>query len=312
VTRAPARVALSAALALSAAFASSACSIKKLTIRTTAEVLKDGSTAMESEPDVDVARAAVPSQLKTVEGLLVSAPDDRTLLEMAARGSMEYAFGFLEDDIETLAAANKADAPQRRVAVARAVAMYERAFAHAMRLLQTYDASIRAALDRGGAAWADAVARLPDVALPGLTFGGMALASAVNLGRTDPARLADLPKARAMLERSYAIDPRFYFGGAAMSLGIVCSELGERERAARYFKDAIDASGGGYLLPRVMMARTLLVEEGERGKFKTTLEAALHVPRDAYPRERLANEIARRRAARYLAGIDGMFPERKQ
>lgn len=299
-----------ACLALAALFAP-ACSIKQLTVRTTADVLKEGSRAMESEPDVEVARAAVPSQLKTVEGLLVSAPDNRTLLEMAARGCMEYAFGFLEDDVETLAAARK-DAPQRRAATARAIAMYERAFDHALRLLETFDPDIRAALAQGGSAWDAAVGRLPADSVPGLTFGGMALASALNVGRADPARLADLPKARAMLERSYAIDRRFYFGGAAMTLGIIRAQLGDREGAARYFHDAIDASGGEYLLPRVMMARTLLVAKRDRAGFKATLQAALDAPRDAFPSERLANEIARRRAARYLGGIDGMFPDSRR
>jgi tetratricopeptide (TPR) repeat protein len=285
----------------------SACSIKGLTIRTTGELLKDGSRATESEPDLELARAAVPSQIKTIEGLLVSAPDDRTLLELAAGGCMQFAFGFLEDDVETLAEAKK-DAPERRAATARAIALYDRAFEHAIALLETYDPKVRAALAQGGAAWEAALGKLPPESVGGLTYGGMALASAVNLGRTDPARLADLPKARTMLERAHAIDPRFYFGGAAMTLGIISANLGELERSRRLFDEAAAVEGGQYLLPRVMKARVLLVAKHDRSGFKSELDEVLRRPRDAFPRGRLANEIARRRAARYLESARDLFP----
>lgn len=284
-----------------------ACSIKTLTLNTTAEIMKEGSSAMESEPDLDLARSAVPGQIKTVEGFLVSAPRNRTLLEMAASGCMQYAFGFLEDDVEVLALTRK-DAPERRAATARAIDLYDRALDHSLALLETFDPHIRAAFAEGGAVWEAAVGRLPAESVPGITFGGMALASAVNLGRTDPARLVDLPKARAMLERAHALDPTFYYGGAAMTLGIMTAALGDTKGSRQYFEEAIAVSRGQYLLPSVMRARTLLVATHDRAGFKTALEGILMVPRDAFPRGRLANEIARRRAARYLDDTKTLFP----
>jgi len=70
-------------------------------------------------------------------------------------------------------------------------------------------------------------------------------------------------------------------------------------------------AASGQRLPRVMMAKTLLVATGERAAFKATLESVLAAPRDVMPRARLANEIARRRAARYLEGMNEMFPRTK-
>jgi tetratricopeptide (TPR) repeat protein len=279
-----------------------ACSIKNITINTTASLMKEGGRAMEKESDLDVARAAAPGQIKSVEGILESAPTHRVLLEISARACLEYAFGFLEDDVESLTAAK--DAGARQAQSARATQMYDRGFAYALRLLETYDAGIRAALERGGTAWETAVGKLPADAVPGLTFGGMALASAIGLNRSDPARLADLPKAKVLLERSRALDPRFNHGGASMTLGIIHAQLGDRDASRRYFVEAIDAAGEGYLLPRVAMAKFLLTQPKDRKERQALLEAVLSGARDASPENRLANEVARRRAARYLEPRD--------
>ena len=68
--------------------------------------------------------------------------------------------------------------------------------------------------------------------------------------------------------------------------------------------EAIDTAGEGYLLPRVAMAKFLLTEPKDRKERHSLLEAVLSAPRDAFPENRLANEVARRRAARYLEARD--------
>src|SRR3979411_2024359 len=67
-----------------------------------APTLRDSLNALEQESDLEVARAAIPGQMLTLEGLLVSAPKQPILLELVARGWVEYAFGILEDDYESL------------------------------------------------------------------------------------------------------------------------------------------------------------------------------------------------------------------
>jgi hypothetical protein len=280
-----------------AACAAGGCSLKKLTIDSTADLLREGSKAFDAESDLMLARAAAPGQLKTIEGLLVSAPRHRTLLAMAARGYLEYAFGFIEDDLETLPSG---DADARRATLARANDLYDRALLYSVRFLETFRPEVRRALVQGGDALDAALRDLPREALPGLAYGGMAIASAVNLNRGDPSRLADLPKAEELVLRAHALDPGFYHGGAAMTLAILAVQRGDQARARAYFVAAEAASGGRYLLPRVMRARTLLVETRARQRFREELEEVLAVPRDAAPEARLANEVARRRAERYL------------
>jgi hypothetical protein len=183
--------------------------------------------------------------------------------------------------------------------------MYDRAFGYALRLLETWDPELRASLAEGGPALEAAVARLPPESVAGLTFAGMALASTVALNRFDPGRLADLPKARVLLERARALDVRAYRGGATMSLAIIEAQLGDREGARRLFQEAIAAAGDEDLLPRVMMAKMLLTGPGDRAERIRILEEVLAVPRDRAPDLRLVNEVARRRAARYLLEVEG-------
>ena len=272
------------------------CSIRQLTIDTTADLMKEGNRAFDAEEDVEIARAAAPGQIKQIEGILVSAPRHRTLLEMAARAHLEYAFGFVEEDLELLP---EGDEAARRATIARATALYDRAFVLGVRYLETFDPGIRAEIAEGGARLEAALSRLPKAALPGLAYAGMALASSVNLNRGDPARVADLPRARALVERAHALDPTFYMGGPAMVLGMIAAQRGEKDAARKYFEEAREATRGKYLMPRVMAARTLLEGAARRRE----LEKVVGERRDAFPEKRLANEMARRRAERSLAGF---------
>ena len=87
---------------------------------------------------MQLARDAAPASLKTVEGFLVSAPKNADLLSILAQGFIEYSFGFLEDDYESLPDDAKHSA-ERDALAARATGLYDRAQAYAIRLLELDD-----------------------------------------------------------------------------------------------------------------------------------------------------------------------------
>ncbi len=143
-------------------------------------------------------------------------------------------------------------------------------------------------------------------------FAGLAPASAINLNRDDLARVVDLPKAIALIKRSHELDPKFYNAGAAMTLGIVyCSQGkaigGDPDLGKKFFQEAIDASGGKYLMARVMYARFFGVITQDRPLFESTLKEVLAAPADLYPQQRLANALAKKRAKRYLDHVEDYF-----
>jgi hypothetical protein len=285
-------------LALLVVFAG--CDLERTAVRITAPIAKRGTRALESESDIEFARAAAAGAIKTAEGLLETEPQNRDALELTANGYVEYAFGFLEDDLEST------DDPERqKAAAARATNMYDRALGFALRYLATFDAGFPEAFRAGGAALDRALDALPREAAPGLTYAGVALASGINLNRGDPSRLVDLPKAVRLLERARQLDHTFGAGLAPMVLGLIYAQQpalgGEPARARELFEESIAVTGGAYLMNRVSYAHAYGRAVGDRNLLETTLTQVLAEPVERLPRQyRLANELARRRAARYL------------
>ena len=61
------------------------------------------------------------------------------------------------------------------------------------------------------------------------------------------------------------------------------------------------------VMAKVMFARFYAVVIQDRALFESTLKEVLATPANVFPQQRLANEIARRRAARYLAHVEDYF-----
>ena len=252
----------------------------------------------------------MPGQLATTEGLLISAPDQPLLLEMVARGWSEYAFGFLEDDLESLPDTPESQ-PRRQILAARATAAYDRALEYAVHRLTLADRHFRVAFAGDLHALDGALRKLDKKSAPGLTFAGLALASAINLNRADPSRVVDLPKAVAILRRARELAPGTYYGGPSLVLGIVYARKpalgGQPDEARKFFAEAIALTDGKYLLAKVMLARGYAVAIHDRALYEKILSEVLATPPDFAPEVRLVNELARRRAARYLADADRYF-----
>jgi hypothetical protein len=287
------------------------CDLKAFTVSTTAPVLKAATASVASENDVVLAREAAPGQLKTVEGFLQSAPDNENLLEVLAQGYIEYAFGFLEDDLESLPDDGKHAAERDQVAW-RATNLYDRSLEYALHLIALDDKNFPDNFKKDVASAEAAAKKLDKENAPGLLFAGLALASAINLNRQDLARVVDLPKAIALIKRSHELQPKFYNAGAAMTLGVVyCSQGkaigGDPDLGKKFFEEAINATGGKYLMTKVMFARYYGVIVQDKDLYVKTLKEVIAAPNDLFPQQRLANALAKRRAERYLKKIDEYF-----
>lgn len=288
-------------MAILAALAAPACNMTKFAADQTADVLEVAAPSLNMEADVELARAAAPGQLKTVEGFWLATPGNRKILRILAQGYCEYAFGFLEDDYETLAMAGKteeADAVARR-----ATGLYLRCMNYGLRLL---GASWEKALYGDLAGWARKLAEADEDDVPGLFFTAFGLASAINLNRDDIELVAYLPKAKAAFERVIALDEKFFHGGAHMALGMLYTAQGaaiggKPEEGKKHFERAIELTQGKYLMPKVLMAVSYGTIVQDRAFFRKTLEEVLRTSPAIWPEQRLANELAHLRARRYLA-----------
>ncbi len=282
------------------------CQVRRVAVSELAPTLDRGSRALEAEPDLEVAKAAIPATLKQTEGLLETAPHDRTLLDSAAKGSLEYAFGILLDELESLPEGAR---EKRRVLISRATGMYDRALVYSARSLAQLDKRFPDALGADPETLRAACAHIDKRGAHALLFAGMSMASAADIDRGDLSRLVDLPKAIILLERSHELDPDAFHAAAAMTLGLIYASpaMADPDRAKTYFDEAIHRTGGNYLLIPGFMARSYAVVTGDRALFERTLRGILATPENVDPQSRLPNLLAKRRAARDLAHEASVF-----
>jgi hypothetical protein len=179
----------------------SGCSTGQLVARGAAPLIDHGMAAMNRETDLELARSSIPANLKMIEALLLADPGNAAYRVQAAMGFYGYALGFVESADQD-----------------RAAALYQRARDHAL-----------VALDRAGMAQATlmgdaaelerALAQLDSRAVPALFWTASTWGKWIELQLDDPARLAELPRVEALMQRVLALDETYYHGGAHIFFG---------------------------------------------------------------------------------------------
>ena len=94
---------------------------------------------------------------------------------------------------------------------------------------------------------------------------------------------------------------------ASFEAGMAAFHRADAAGAHAAFERAIALTGGRFLLHKVLFARVHAVATGDRALFEHLLAEVTRTPAPVMPEQRLANELAHRRAARYLKQIDDLF-----
>lgn len=270
------------------------CSSSQLVARGASPLIEHGVTAMNRETDLELARASIPANLKMIEALLLADPGNAAYRVQAAMGFYGYALGFVE--------------PDDRV---RAALLYQRARDHGVAALDRAGVT-QAMLDGDAAALAQALAKLDARAVPALFWVASSWGKWIELQLDDPARLAELPRVEALMQRVIALDETYYHGGAHVFFGVYYGGRapmfgGDFARAARHFDRAAALSHNRLLWVEVYRARYLLRQVGDRAAFHATLNRVLDAPDSVDPDLNLANALARKQAAALLAQEEDLF-----
>lgn len=286
--------------------ATSGCNVKKFTANTTAKNLEHGSVAMDREADLEFARDAFPASLKTIETFLVSAPDNRSLLLLLARGYNAYAFGFVESDLER--AVLDGTEEQVQSLSRRAKIHYLRGREYGFRWLDRPE--LEAAARSGDLQALDAeLAKLKPEHAPGLFWTVYGWASAVNLAKDDPEMMAGLPVIERLMNRVYELDPDYNAGAPYALLGVYHASKppalgGEPEKAKTYFDEGMASHGKANLLLPYLYARFYAPMVQDRALFDAMVAKVAEADVTIHPELRLTNEIARDRARFWAAHVD--------
>ncbi len=275
-------------------FALSGCSVQHLAIQSLTEVFENGFQALNEESDLLLAEQAIASNLKTIEGVVRSDPDNVRLLFLLSRGYSGYALGFIED-----------------VAPARAREMYRRGKEYGLRILRRNDA-FAAAIDGSLADFEGMLQTLDDENVQTVFWTAMGWAGYINLSKDDPDALAQMPWVLAMMRFVLEREEQHYYGGAHLFFGTWFAAqpgvLGGDPDSSRYhFLRCIEVGEGKFLLPYVYYARYYAVQVQDSKLFEELLEKVLTTSSDVLPEQRLINSISKRKAEKYLNEIETYF-----
>jgi len=264
-----------------------------LALETTPSLIPHLTQAVFEECDTELARESIPADLKLMEGLLKSAPQNTQILTALSMGFTGYGLLFVEDQD-----------PER------ASHLYWRAKAYAM-----------AALGDAGSRLEDPTLNLERarILLKGLGrddleplfWATLAWNSWVNLNLDHPKALAQMGVAQACIERLLEIDPTFFYGTAHVLMGTILAAkpaiLGGDEKSAKaHFDRAMEISNGAFLLTPYYYARYYAVKAQDKVLFTQLLGEAVARPATGLREACLLNTVMKEKA-RVLIGEEDAF-----
>lgn len=283
-----------------------ACDMGKIAVSTTSKVLDRGKYAVKQEPDFDLAARAIPGSLKTVESFHMVDPTNHLLTNILAEGFCQYASGFIEDEWELALLAKDFEEAQHQSE--RASKAFLRCMGYSLHIL--------------GKSWQKAIlANVEDVekraaktgfgSRDALLWTGVGLGGAINHNKDNPAMVAQVTKVKIIIDRVIALDNKHnqkdqakramaHIVRAMLHLAVGKALGGDPDAGKAEFERALEISENKFLLARVLLARRYAVAVQDRELYRTQLVQVLQTDPAIWPAQRLANEIAHRRAKRYL------------
>jgi hypothetical protein len=268
-----------------------ACSMGQMVVRGSQTILDSSIDSMNRETDLQLARDAMPANLKLIDGMLLEDPKNTELRLFAVEGFYGYSYGFIEtEDPE------------------RAKQLYRRCYGHAQLALQQSGVDIDPEVASTKAVEA-AVGKAGKQAVPALFWTASCLGKWIDMSRDNPALVASLANAAILMQRVLELDNEFYFGGAHIFFGVYYGGRspmlgGDFTRAEAEFQRAAEINDNKLLIVYLLQAEFLDRQRLDQQAFHQRLTAILDAPDDLYPEMALINGIAKQKAA-LLLGLEG-------
>jgi len=266
----------------------------KMALRASPSLIPGMAQAVFEECDPDLARDALPAQLKIMEGLLQTDPSNTRILTALSMGYAGYAMLFVEES-----------GPER------ASRLYVRARDYGIRALGPHGRELFTG-PREPEGMHAALARLEPSRMEALLWTALAWNAWIHLNLDSPSALADLPAAQACVERALQIDPNYLHGVPHLLMGTILSAKpvllgGDPSRARAHFDAAMAGTDGAFLLVPYYYARYYAVSAQDRQLFVKLLKGIVQSPHDRLKDVCLINAVMKQKAARLLDRSEDFF-----
>lgn len=206
----------------------------------TNSIAEDLSAAVLGSPDFGVVEEGLPAYLLLVDALVEGNPDDASLLNTAAMLNGSYAAGFVEDQTRREYFATKA----KRLAL-RASCQHRTAFCD---VVGTSFSQFKEIVN------ATSMRDIEYLYILASSWSGW-----IQVHSSDYLAIAELPKAKYLMERVIHLDSTYARGSPYIYMGVFATFLpaalgGEPEVGRENFERAVEISGGENLYAKSMMA----------------------------------------------------------
>ena len=264
-----------------------ACSFNKMIVHLSMPVVESRITALFQEDDYEMVRASFPSNIKSLESLLVNDPQNPKLHVYTAYAYYSYAFAFVED--------------QDR---ARASRLYYRCLQHGKQALQHY--GIDDQLINGPTReLQQAIAGQHREAAEGLFWTALCWAKIVEINPDQVLNIFQWHKAVMMMEKVQQLDDSLYLYGSDLFFGVYYASRppllgGDYDLSEHYFEKARRATGNKLLIVDLLQAQYLERQRNDRQAFHQKLTAIIAAADSGIKKYALVNTVARRKARHLL------------
>ena len=259
------------------------CSPSAFVLRQMTPVLENSAQALYEESDLQIAEQALVSNLKLLEGLLKSDPQNKELLLLLAQGWSGYALGFAEDED-----------PQR------AKLFYLRARDYALRVLNQKE-GFGNARKQGAADLEPFLKTFNKEDIPALFWTGFAWAGFANLSLDNPDAILALPEIQLYMQRVEELQSDYFYGAVYLFQGSMYGMKprimgGDPQKAGTYFEKNFKLNKGRFLLAYVYAAKFYAAKILDEELFDQYLNHIIETPVDVRPGLQLFNQIAKKKA----------------
>lgn len=270
------------------------CGCVKMALRSAPNLVPNLAQAVFEECDPTLAEQSLPADLKLMEGLLKSDPENRQLLTALCMGFTGYGLLFVEDQDP-----------------ARASLLYSRARDYGLaalgdpgRRLKLADLTVEEIRKTFG--------EIGGADLPALAWTIMAWNAWINLNLDDSAALSQIFTAEAGVKRILEIDPAYFYGLPYVLMGTLLSAKpammgGDPAQSKACFDKAMQTSGGEFFLVQYYYARYYAVRAQDKPLFSRLLKEAAEGEAGSLKEACLVNAVMKRKSSRLMEKTDEFF-----
>ena len=265
----------------------SACSMAELTVKASMPMIEGGMLALNREPDLLLAEAAMPPNIELMEGMLINAPNNEELRNYAAQAYYGYAYGFIEDSN-----------PQR------AANFYKRGLNHALFNLEKSGLN-QSHLSGNLEELQNKLNEFDEDELSALFWAASNWAKWINLNRDKAEAIADLPKTVMLMQRVIDIDENFFMAGPHIFFGVYHGSRspmlgGNFDLSKLHFDKARKINNNQLLIVDLLQAEYLDRQKFDQPAFHKRLNTIINSPASSNADFVMINNIAKRKAERLL------------